>query len=154
VQGDCRQFVLLTCSDLLFSLGDSTMSINSILDSIPSVHTTAPVRVTYQSNPLKSSCIGMFKVYENNHFSKPSDQVFLTFITLTAEMITALKNQLDEGAKEGQISVSMQCHDNPKLSASGQYKIALKGKATVLPPKPAIQERAEDAQSMATDFKG
>ncbi len=130
------------------------MSINSILESIPSVHTTAPVKVTYQTNPLKSNCIGMFNVYENNHFSKPSDQVFLTFITVTAEMITALKNQLDEGAKEGQICVSMQCHDNPKLSASAKYKIALKGKATVLPPKPAIQERAENALDMATDFKG
>lgn len=131
------------------------MSINSILESIPSVHTTAPVKVTYsQSNPLKSKCIGMFNVYGNDHISKQSDQVFLTFITLTAEMIQALKNQIDEGCKEGQLSVSMKCHSYPKLSASGKYKIALQGNATVLPPKPAIEERAEDAQTMATDYKG
>ena len=130
------------------------MSINSILDSIPSVHTTSQVRVTYQTNPLKSKCLGMFNVYENNHFSKPSDQVFLSFITVTAEMINAMKKQLDDGCKEAQISVSLKCHNNPKLSQSGKYKIALEGNATVLPPKPAIQERAENALDMATDFKG
>ena len=131
-----------------------SFSFNQLLESIPEVHQSTPVRVTYTKNPLRSKCIGMFNVYQRGHVSSPNDQVFLTFVTLTSEMITALAAQIAAGAKEGQLSVGMKCHSYPKLSASGKYKIALQGNATVMPPKPAIQERAEAAMDMAQDYKG